>query len=141
MGPKGWGPEGWRPKISRFCPSPVPNFGLFFSLWVSSRGIAAAVQCQLHCARWASLGPFCVSPGGSKAAGVSHNEDPRDRIERNLGLEREKRSEILGGPAEGCVDGRVGGGEGVRRMWGLGEEVQFKPQWIKPNPLLVQTGV
>ena len=51
-------------KCRACCPSPAPNFDLFFSLWGSSRGITAAAKVRV----WASLGSFCASPGGLQAA-------------------------------------------------------------------------
>ena len=92
-----------------------------------------------------------VKPRGPKAAGVSHdgpglhkNSTRRPREGRKERILRQKKSEILGGPAEGgpgeeggpgCLLGGVSGGSpgDLRGVW-------FQTGF-EPNPLWFQGGV
>ena len=123
---KGGAQKGGGPKISRFFPSPASIFALFVSLWVSSRGWWCLKRRGLKMRTIAVLRLSCETPTAPGAAGVSH-DSPRAQMctFQGSGLqkhqqnstkgpqERERRmkivagggnkkSEILGGPAEGC---------------------------------------
>ena len=105
LGPEGWGPEGWGPeggsskgggpKISRFFFPPPAT--VFFLLSLSWGPFVEFCWCLKRrgpeMCTFGVLGLSCASPGGPT----------RERKKNeNCGGRREKKSEILGGPAEGC---------------------------------------
>ena len=82
-------------KFHAFCSLSRPKLASFL-LSLVSRGLVVLVQGHgpLKLCVWASLGSFCVSPGGLQTSGVSHTG------ENGAGEGKKKKSEKLGGPAE-----------------------------------------
>ena len=128
-----WGPKhGARrvggPKFSRFFPSPDAKFVLFFSLWVSSRGILVVLRAgTLKCARLEFSGcrvkprrpqssqETCTFEGPrlQKHHQNSTRRHPKGKNRTNFAAgEGKRKSEILGGPGEGRSRGKGGPGRG-----------------------------